>query len=272
VDGTARMAGDAILETTHLGAPVTGNVMGPALAAFADGRFVIAAMRGLDDASAFQSFGQWVDEDGDAIGAAFDAWFEPTAEQDYPTAAPLPAGGLYLAWERTDASGLTTVVHALYTDDSTLPDPAPPVELVGSLEGMSPSAAAHPTLGRPFVAFVTEDGIVIADGSDLSGEATHTLLDVPLGLNHSPSVATSPDGGAVAWYLNLSGFRNEVWAQRFGWTGTGFTLGDVTRVAEGPAPPYPVGITHLEGNLYFLVWCEGASPDFRIWGQIVSLD
>jgi hypothetical protein len=37
-------------------------------------------------------------------------------------------------------------------------------------------------------------------------------------------------------------------------------------------PPYGTAITHVVGNVYFLAWSEGFSPDFRIMGSFIALE
>ncbi len=272
-DGPARMASDVILETTRDGAPVTGNVMQPQLAGLADGEFAITAVRGLVEASTFQAFVQRIDGDGGLVGTAIDGYFEAGVTQSAPTVAADGQGDLYLAWVRTPSGEDDRVVHASIAAGTDQVEPGFPRDVLTNQTGYGPSYAAGSD-DRIYLAYASsaaDRDIVLTDGSQFDGAPAFVYFGDASRVDHSPTVAATDGGGAVAYFRNVSGIRNQVVVQPFGFDGTSFTLG-VEQVLDTDTAigAYPPALTHVEGDVYFVAWSEGASPDLYLKGRFVQ--
>jgi hypothetical protein len=273
VDGEPVMDTDVILETEREGAPVTGNVMSPAVAAAGEEQFAVVGVRGLEAAGTFQTFVQYVDADGNLAGPAIDGYFDVGASHRMPTVAAAADGSLYLSWARGTAADDENVVHTRLLPGAASVDPTPPLAAMAGARASAPSHAAGSD-GQAYLAFQLEDDeeIALVDGSRLDGSATSIVFGATGRLDHTPTVAAATGGGAVAWHRNVSGFRNQVLVRSFAFDGAAFAPG-VERVLDTEnAGPYAPAITHIRDNVYFVVWSEGPSPDFCLKGRFVQLD
>jgi hypothetical protein len=115
--------------------------------------------------------------------------------------------------------------------------------------------------------------IVILDGSDVGATPASLELGMVGRIDHSPVLAAPANGtgGAVAYYRNLSGAQNEVIVQSFLFDGSAFSAGPEVNIPLGsPAlGVYAPAIVHVEGDVYFVAWSEGASPDLSLYGRFV---
>ena len=100
-DGTAIMDAALTLETTLGGAPVTGNVWMPDVAAIPSGGFVIAAARANAEHNAFLAFAQRVADDGALIGDAVEGGIDATAYDKNVAAIVGNNGHIYMSWARS---------------------------------------------------------------------------------------------------------------------------------------------------------------------------
>ncbi len=87
----------------------------------------------------------------------------------------------------------------------------------------------------------------------------------------APRLVWGEDAGAIAYYQLSAGSFGPLLVQRFTWDGTAFTLGPVVEVAPSGAAPYGPAIAHVTGDVYFLAWAEGTSPDLFLRGRYVDL-
>lgn len=269
IDGTAIATADRDLETTRGGSPVPGNAFYPDVAALPDGGMVIAGVRGLDETGTFQAFVQRIDAGGGLDGEAIDGQIENGVTHLWAAAAATADGTTYVAWVRSPATEEDYVVHTSLPDGAAALDPSPPIQAV-TAQASAPSYAA---LGeRAYLAVASDSAIVLLDGSDLDGTASSLSFDDAGRLDHTPTVAAAPGGGAVAWYKNISGIRNDMFVQPFSFDGITFTAGWDVEVPGGPMPPYPPAITHVKDGVYFVAWSEGTSPDFYLKGTFLQLD
>lgn len=272
LDGEPVMATDRVLDTTRDGTPVPGNVMSPDVTALGNGRFAVAAIRGLDDASGFQAFAQRLTDAGDFIGEAVNGFFAPAETQTGPQAASLGDGHLFLAWTRSVGGGDDQVVHTRLAQDATVVDPAPPALSVAGMAGTGAHLAVERSTGLAYLAFGQSSGsIVLKRGDEFDPGGTYLLLGTVGFPEHSPVVAPRPGGGAVFFYRNISGIRNEVWGQTFTDDGNVIQLGTPWVLPGVEAIYYRLAATHITGNVYLIAWSEGTSPNLRLMGRFVEL-
>lgn len=269
VDGAALMAAEADLETSRNGTPVPGNAFYPDVAALPDGGMVIAGARGLDETGTFQAFVQRVDADGVLAGEALDGQIENGVTHVLAAAAATADGTTHVAWVRAPTADEEYVVHTALPAGAAALEPSTPIQAVPTQAG-APSFAA---LGeRAYLAVASDSAIVLIDGSDLDGSASSLSFDDGARLDHTPTVAAGPGGGAIAWYKNISGIRNDMFVQAFRFDGATFTIDWDVQVPGGPMAPYAPAITHVKDNVYFVAWSEGTSPDFTLKGRFMQLD
>ena len=82
--------------------------------------------------------------------------------------------------------------------------------------------------------------------------------------NHTPNGAVGDSGVGMVYYQLQSGTQNDLW---FSSTETQpFLLQDTP-----PAAPYRPAISHVGNDVFLIVWSQGISPEFELWGQFVSL-
>jgi hypothetical protein len=271
-DGSALMTSDSVLETTRMGAPVTGNAAFPAVAALDSTQFAIAGVRGLEATGTFQAFVQRVAFDGSLVGEAFDGYVEGGVTHSAPTITADPDGALFVAWVRSESTDDDKVVYGSVAPGGLGIAPAPPADVLTGQLGTSPSYGF--TTGRAVIAFSdpgADRQIVLATADTFDGTGASVSFGSTGELDHTPTVATAPGGGAVAYYRNISGFRNRLIVQSFTVSEDTevFALGTEVEIPMVEAAPYPPAITHIQDDIYFVAWSQGTSPDFRLYGRFV---
>ena len=272
-DGGPIMAADVILETSRNSAPVTGNVMQSTITALPEGEFAVGGLRGLAEATSFQAFIQRIDSAGTFVGEAIDGYFESDVSHSLPSVAGADDGTIYVAWVRSPPAADDRVVNGRIAPGASVVTPSPPQEVIAGDSGGSPSYAVGGD-GAVYVAYGGDDSdrdIILAVGNQFDGGAASTSFGGVGRLDHSPTVAAAGGGGAVAYYRNVSGIRNQVVVQPFTYDGASFTLGNEELLDTESAAPYGAAITHVRDNIYFVAWSAGASPDLFIEGRFVSL-
>lgn len=268
VGGVPLMSADEMLRTTRAGQPVPGNTWMPALAPLPTG-FAVAGARAVPDASGFQVFLQRLDDQGAAVEPTLDASFAPASSQTYPALAAAPDGALLLAYLQADPPDFTDrAVLTRFAAGASTPAPLPPIPAAGRDAGDAAAVALGPG-GETYVAFSDPDAgqVVLAEAASNGAEAV--LGEA--GRSFSPALAAAPGGGAVAYYQNVSGIQNQLWALRFTHSTWGFQLGSPVQVTLEMVAPYPPTIAHVTQDVYFLAWSQGDSPDFRLMGAFVRL-
>ena len=268
--GEPVMAADRILETTRDSEPVTGNALFPALAVLPGEQLAIAGVRGLEESGTFQSFVQRVSAAGELVGAAFDGYFEPGVTHTGPAVAASADGAMYVAWERSEQLDEDFVVRGRVAANDTVVTPSPP-PTAGPGQGAGPSYAIGAE-GDVYLAYrnPTSGDVVIEDGADLGVAPPRSTFGALGRTDHTPVIATEVGGGAVAYYRNISGIRNELIVQGFSYDGAEFALDpEVTGAPE--AVLYAPAIASVGDRVYFIAWSEGTSPDFYIKGRFIRL-
>jgi hypothetical protein len=269
LNGAPLSESETLLEMTRGGARQSGNAWMPALTAADDG-FVLAGAWGHDDAIAFQAFTQAISADGTLVGDAQDTVLEPAVGQVYPSVASQGVRQL-MTWSRTPVEGDESIQLQLSANGTAL----------NAVEVVAPAA------GTAAVAF-GETAMVVAWGEVLAGGSAVYLgvvnADGTLGAaaqvsppsdsrgHFSPTVTFgNGDSGAIVWYRNISGFRNDVFVAPFEVIQGGLDVGVGVQVNEGPAAPYSPALIHLGQDYWFIADVEGANPAFEIEARVLEL-
>ena len=267
------------LEPTRNGQSVSGNLLSPQLAALSNGTFALVGSWGIEEAQSWQVFLQIIDASGNPVGDAVDAAFLPETAQMNPSVVAAADGSIHISWTQSplDNLDLNQVVYVKFAPQATQSEPSPPA-VAADMEGSNGSNySVSPDSSNIILAFQSEisgknPNIHLMDGGDFNAEDVGLTLGLSAKFDHSPIVAQGESGGAVAWYRMISGIKSSVFVQRFDFDGEAFsTPGDPVRVNDGAAAGYfPTSITHIADNIYFIVWSEGNSPDFRVKARFVS--
>lgn len=260
-------AGEALeLATTWDGGLLEGNVWMPAVAARPGEGLVVAGVRGLPDLDRFQVYLQPVDPTGQPTRETVD----PDVQAEVSDAAPAVAadgdGGLALVWTRTPDGGDDAVVQVTFAPGSWNPGGDPTEVAPGAVTGGG-------ALDGPYLAWHREEpgGYTVQIRSLEGGE------EIDLGddgaFDHTPALAAAGAGGAATWLRVDTGIRNELFVARFTDDGADLGAGGALQVeTDGPVGPYAPDLVHLTGDVWFAVWSEGESPDFRLFGRYLDLE
>ncbi len=269
LNGTPLTDSETIVEMSRNGAPQSGNAWMPALTSADDG-FILAGAWGHDDAVAFQAFTQAIAADGSLIGDAQDTVVEPDVGQVYPSVAS-QGGRQLVTWSRTPVEGDESTQLQLSDNGNTFS----PVELASPAAGTAAVAFGETTMVAAWGEALASGsgvflGVVQPDGT-IGARAQVSPASDNRG-HFSPIVAFGDgDAGAVVWYRNISGFRNDVFVAPFEVIGGGIDVGQAVQVNTSPAAPYSPVLLPL-GNDYWLVAdVEGTNPDFNVEARVVRL-
>jgi len=274
-DGTPIMATDALLEVTVDGVVQTGNAWMSRVAPLPEERFAVVGAVAVDD-SPFQTVVQRIHSTGETDGEAIVVSPDAGTGQVFPTVTSGPEGTIYVAWVDSPQEDPDFIRHSRLLPDSAAFEPIPGFPVNGTTHGGAPSYSVNlPLTPRPFLAFYSEGGggasVLLYEGDTFSSEARHLVLGSDTAFDHSPAVAATPSGGAVVWYRNQSGFKNDVYFAGFQWMGDTITVsGDPIKLNDAAAPPYTPTVVPLSEDIFFVAWMEGANPDFRIKGRFIQ--
>lgn len=269
LDGVPQLDEDVIVRTDYEGEPVLGSALNPRLHVAGED-FVLVAVRGIEEASAFQAFAQPLDADAVPTQEAASPPLAVGVSHFVADVAVLDDGVLALAWEGTDADDLTLIRHGVVDRGAFSPDP-PAILIPEPARG--PALAVDPTGAGAYVAASVEVGggrQIQVLRSALDSDAPATVL-ASGGLLHTTSIAGAPSGAGIAWYDNLAGLDNELWAAAIVDDGDTLAAGEAVQIPGAVAAPYPSTITHISEDTYFVAWSEGDSPAFRVYGHFVEL-
>jgi hypothetical protein len=182
---------------------------------------------------------------GEAQDVELDPLFGQTA-----TAIAVDAAGVHLAWQEDSTTSTAPTAWS-----TTL--------------GGTPSLLGDPG-GRPHVApgpwYVWD-----SDGSDIvveaPGAAAHQFGLA--GQVHSARLAVSEGAATVLWMEVVSGVRNRLHVSPVEADGTpGVTTSLAT---EGAPAVYPVDLTMVDSSHAVVVYQDGASPNFRVKADWITL-
>ena len=274
IDGTPIMKSDKMLS----GGPEDGyNTWMAGVAPLPDSRFVLSGSTGAKGFKGFQALVQKVDKTGKNIGSGFLASPEKGVSQVFPSVASDLKQNIYIAWQREKYDSATdqTSYGVRIARVAINPASAVPTVVFDPYKdhmNQAPACALPATGGPVWMAFQTSGNaathIMIRNGEDFS--LPSVLVQNSAGMNHTPTVVSVPGGGAIVWYTQISGIKNNVMFQEF----TENTernpemSGSSVKLNTNPVAPYAPAIAALP-NGYFVAWSEGKSPDFRINGVFV---
>jgi len=266
-DGTPLTDSDLVIETTLDGNPVVANTWKPRVAGLADGELALVGTRGIDNS--FQTFIQRMTAEGEYLGEAIDVEDRGNTH-DAPVIAATADGDLFSAWSRVDGNGDSVVWYGYIAADGDGFSFGPRMATTGL--SSAPSLVTDRERGFAYLAVrddASQDIVLMA--VDANGEVARTPLGIAGVSDHSPIVVTSPTGGAVGWYRNVSGIRNRFMVQRFDFDGSTLTLAQEQDLGtDGAVSVYSPALTHIGDDIYFAAWSEGNSPEFFVKGRAVA--
>ncbi|MGH1348333.1 MAG: hypothetical protein ACRBN8_42665 [Nannocystales bacterium] len=225
-----------------------------------DDGFSVAGLRAHPDSPAFVAFRQPLDGDGTLLGEALG----PPVEEGVSHLLAASSGS-WLSYQRSNDMGDQVW---LVSPEATA---AAAFEGVAAQGGQVVARPDAPTM--PLVAGTIGSGSALDVGVAL-GTAAPLLLGAAGTIEHSPTVAVSPEGAlAVVFHRNLGGLNNAVVFQRLAIGGkadaqTVVTLGDELEL-DTQSPPYPPSLTWTDGG-WLVTWSRGQSPEFSTWGQVLA--
>lgn len=258
------------LEPVLNGAPAPGSVMMPAVAPRPGGGWAIAASHALEGYPGFQSVVTFIDSTGKAEGESLHVYPETSHGQTEQSIAVLQDNSLLVAWtSETKDEDSTQVVVVEVPVGQNAEDPV-------QLRENASTSAAYLT--------IRDDGLVMASATSTLMEETDIWVK-PL----APTPGTGRDfgtkgqadfggiavltqqGGATFWYRNLQGFKNDIYGHSFKFNNGFSVFSDPVKININPAAPYGISSIHVVGELYFVAWSEGTSPDFQLAGRFVEV-
>jgi len=250
--------GEAVTDVMELaasrdGVPVTGNAISPTVDG-AFGGFALAGSWGHEDAPGFQAFLVTLDRDGILVGEAEDIDLDTVNGQTAVALSTTQSGASHLVWQE-DAIGS--------------PDPTVSYASQGSAATMVADPGARPSVSTSgeevWLAWDDNAGHLAARPP---GGSAHTL-PLPAGTHHTPRIVATADGAVLTWMEVASGIYNRIHLARLDSTGaiaSQFDLG-----TDAAPSIYPVDVTRLDAEHFFVVWQEGENPDFRLRAMVLAL-
>lgn len=273
IDGSPLMAADHVLDLTG-GLAEGQNSWMVKLAALPDAKFALVSAVGAKGYQGFQVWMQIIDQAGSNVGSGLLPAPEKGVTQTFPTVASDMVNTIYIAWQRESNDDSTDVGVRMVSIPiiGTVKDPVQAFDPYSGHRNQAPDYTSTVQGGLPWMAFQTSGQtathIAVRNGRDFS--AASVILDDGPGMNHTPAVVSVQNGGAIVWYRQLSGIKNEVRFQEFqtDTAGNPIMLGKSVQLNTNPAAPYQPAIAALPDG-YFVAWSEGKSPAFRINGVFV---
>lgn len=265
LDGQPRWTRDVALATTMDGRPFVGSAWMPRLAAGDDGQFALIGTRAIEAASAFQVFVQRFDATATPVGDT--AAFAPAVgvANDTPHLAVGADGEIVAAWVRTEDFELRQVETGVVADDAFAPDDP---QLLTAAHAVGPTVAV--TAQGPWIAAGQGQGASSRIRVSAVGATDVAYTPDDGQIDHTPALVATESAAAVVWYRNLGGLANEI---RF----AGVTvvdgvpsIGEPTVIPDAVAAPYATTATHVGGDVVFVAWAQGDSPNFRVYGRFVA--
>jgi hypothetical protein len=287
IDGAPLMTASVdVTPVDSTGAPISEMIWETDIAGLPGGGAAIVASYAPQATDySMQIVVQKVDDFGNLVGPAIDAYSTMEAKQFKPSIAAETANKVWVSWANQSPPTFmspTTVVYRslnLLNPQQVAPTPvgtAASPYLTHSATGPSPFAEPIRDPSQVFLAHMT-------DSYDIrlvnAGAATHqaTATGATGGLNFYPSVATEPGGGALAWFkANPSPIAGEILVQPFSYTASGLTTGTAMSVplynsANAARSPYGPAIVNVGGDLYFVAWPEGpAAGEAQVMGRFIQ--
>ncbi|MEZ4460067.1 MAG: hypothetical protein R3E66_10130 [bacterium] len=279
-DGS-RITPEPVDVTPSLGEmPLSETIWQPDLAATSDGAVLVAEVLGTETQVVVERF-----TPAGEVTATFLAFGEKGVDQRSPSVG-VEGDKTWVVWTRYQPADPNTGTPEVpdspafvsFTGDSQVPDQGAPTVFpaVGEeipLTSVSPQAGPN---GEMFMAYnfvaprqslltVRQLGVAeqITTGAGTAGQ-----------LNFRQTVVSAAGGGAIGWYRYTSSpQKSSVVLQAFRVDQGRLTLGpeNVVLPSYDAIQPYGPGLAHLEDDLYFVTYTQGASaPEARVYGRFVS--
>jgi len=259
------------LETTRNGMPNPGNETFATTVALPDGKTAITGLRANEAGLRFEAFVQRVAVDGSLDGEAIVGGAEMDDSDGSPTLAAEPNGDLTFGWIRNFVENMEVgpdLPRWVEIPAGAATPAAPPANPFTDIDEAAYLTFAHgPT--RSYAVAVVGGDIVIADLADTS----RRVVVGRAAAEHSPQVVFTDTGMALMYYRVRSGFQNDVIVQPFTDDGVDIDIsaGEVMLTPFSAAAPYGPAMAHVQGDIVFLAWAEGASPNFEVKARFLDL-
>jgi len=250
---------------------ISETAWSPAIAVGRDIFYHVAEALGPDTQVVVQRIG-W---DGE-VRDVFFASEEKDVNQRYPSVAAMADGGAVVSWTREPEMGAEKTYYTRIAARATAGTQAQPAQAMGNPNPLAVLAPAPTPSGDAFLAFqsTTNNASQILVRNVAEGAtAVHTVFGASNFINFRPTLRSSSQGGALAWYrYTNSPQRNAVVLQPFSYVNGAFTQDEVVVVLASfqAIPPYGPGLTPVAPNAWFVTWTQGDSaPDARVLGRFV---
>lgn len=245
---------------------VAGNAWMPDVVGLADGSFAVVSAFAAPDASGFQVLLSHFSADGEVLGSS--RYVSPSSgSQVYPSIAATPDGLLLVSWNE-QTTETEQAAYAIGSIDGGFSEP-------WIADGVTAGATkvASSLGGLPLLAYTVGDQRSTIQVMD--PDSGDDLLNVGLGtvLNHSPQLAWGERAGFMVWVRTVRGpLDAQITLQRVvrlpnGWGTTAQSRVVNTGKAPGYFAPSALAITD---DLTLIVWAEGTSPNFVLYGMYAS--
>lgn len=246
-------------------------------AALADGSFAIAGNYAPADAKQWQTFAQIIGGDGALKGELIRPYADPENGQLYPHLAQAEDGRLFIGWGEAGANDASNAVVVAFDPLNFTPPVDKRYTAIVNPAGEYVCLSADPQNGLVYLSGNSGGSLpkpVLTDVTTLGGPGSGYINATAGGgkAEYSAVVQAADDGAAIGWFRNISGFRNDFFAQRFKYTTGSFVKkSDPYKINENPALSYQPSLTYLGGGYFLALWVEGTSPKLRLKGKIFAM-
>ncbi len=249
-----------------------GSIWMPRAVGDGKGAFWLAGSLALAEFTGFQMFLQQLTDTGLLQGDALHVKPEVSLSQVYPAVALGSDGAVWIVWSSEAIEGDPEILYG------SIPKGATGLEQVYKARKEGATSAGDLVTdpsGQGFLVYTAEVGSetdVYVRPLDPASAALRSF-GAAGSVDHSGVVRLGKNGGgAVAWYRNVSGLKNNIFAQPFEYNNGMFSVSTSSiQVTPEIAAPYALSFEHLGGGYYFIAWSQGNNPKFRVYGTFESL-
>lgn len=258
------------VEPTVAGVAQPGSVWMPRAVAAQEGAFWMVASLAMESFQGFQMIVQPIGPTGLLTGPARHAKPEASFSQVYPAIGRGPDGSLLLVWSSESVEADTEVLYGWLPDGEPTMPAVYPVRQGPAYAG---DLFTDPD-GNGFLVYTADVGSesdVFVRPLDPQSAAVRSF-GAQGAIDHTGVLQWAPGGGAVVWYRNVAGLKNNLMGQTFEYADGLFSVNQSSKqINVNYAAPYAPAVTHLGDRFYFFAWSEGDNPKYRVWGTFEEL-
>ncbi len=274
LDGTSLTDTDMVYRAVHEGSEEDVNGWMAKAAGLPGGGFLLSGIYAPEEMQRWQAFVQRLDTTGQANEEVIRVAPNGTLTQSYIDVGVLDDGQARIGYTSEPDEGNGQAVVTGLTTDSQTPDPQVPVSV--SDADYSGGSVAFGT-DCPYMAYTVEGSaaamVGIREVTDLTNLGQELLVGESRTFSHTADITGGADGGLVAYYRLIAGFRNDLILQWFSANETSLsTLEPSQLINDAPVPPYQPCVIAIGDDISFVTWAEGDNPAFRIKGRFVRFE